>query len=247
MKKFLMFLLGLVLLAAVAAVLVPGPLIKAVVQKAGSRATGTEVTLDAAKLGLLTGSARLSGLRVANPDGFDTDSAFDLASLSLRVRLPTVLEDTVVIEEVVIDGPVITYEQGRTGSNLDAIRKHAAGQADDRNGRDEEGDEGGDTGPGKKVIIEHLYLRDGEVHAAATGIEGRTVTAELPEIHLQDLGKDRGGLDADALVAVVLEAVGERVAKAAQEEGVGRAVDDVRERLDQEGGVGGAVEGLLHR
>jgi len=70
-----------------------------------------------------------------------------------------------------------------------------------------EAEDGGGKGP--KLVIEHLYIRDGSVSASAniTRMKGKTLTAPLPNIHLKDIGKDTNGVTAGDLVGQILAAV----------------------------------------
>ena len=64
----------------------------------------------------------MTQLIVGNPTGFKTDGAFELDQVSVAIDIGTVANDPIVIEEIVITSPQITYELGSKGSNLDAIQ-----------------------------------------------------------------------------------------------------------------------------
>ncbi|MEK9627441.1 MAG: hypothetical protein VW455_00315 [Nitrospinota bacterium] len=93
------------------------------VEHFGSEITQTEVTLDKTVIAT-TGKGALHGLKVGNPKPFKTPSAFQFSEVSLELDLPSVTKDTVIIKEIVIAGPEITYEVGSGGSNIDAIKKN---------------------------------------------------------------------------------------------------------------------------
>lgn len=94
------------------------------VEHFGSEITQTEVTLDKTVISATTGKGALHGLKVGNPKPFKTPSAFQFSEVSLELDLPSVTKDTVIIKEIVIAGPEITYEVGSGGSNIDAIKKN---------------------------------------------------------------------------------------------------------------------------
>lgn len=176
-------------------------LVKTAVEKGGSEATQVKVTLDKAEVKLTDGKASLSGLVVGNPEGFKTDNAFELGAISVTIDPATVTNDVVVIKEVVITAPKVTYELGAGGSNIDAIKSNVerlAGGGGSSSSSSEEG---------PKVIIEHLYVRGGEVHVSATALGGKTMSSPLPEIHLTDIGKDKGGADSGEVASKIMAAL----------------------------------------
>jgi uncharacterized protein involved in outer membrane biogenesis len=161
-----------------------------------------KVSLSSASVKLTEGSAALSGLVVGNPDGFKTDNAFELGQISVKIDPSTVTQDPIGIKEVIISKPVVTYELGSNGSNIDAIKANVEKLA---------GGGSSDGGDGPKIIIEHLYVRDGAVNVSATALGGKTMTAVLPEIHLTDIGKDKGGADANEVASKIMAALTKNV------------------------------------
>ncbi len=71
---------------------------------------------------MLSGKGTLTGFLIGNPDGFNTDHVFALGTVRGDVALPSLLSDKIVIEEIYIDGPEVTYEAGLTGSNIGKIQ-----------------------------------------------------------------------------------------------------------------------------
>jgi hypothetical protein len=59
-------------------------LIKSAVETYGSEITKAEVTLDKVEISPTSGAGMLSGLKMGNPAGFKTDSAFSLGQISVR-------------------------------------------------------------------------------------------------------------------------------------------------------------------
>lgn len=182
-------------------------LVKTAVEKGGSEATQVKVTLDKAEVKLTDGEASLSGLVVGNPDGFKTDNAFALGAISVKIDTATVTNDVVIIKEVVITAPKVTYELGADGSNIDAIKSNVERLAG--GGGSSSSSDSSEEGP--KVIIEHLYVRGGEVNVSATALGGKTMTSPLPEIHLTDIGKDKGGADAGEVASKIMAALTDKV------------------------------------
>ena len=76
------------------------------------------------ELDLTSGKGALRGLKVGNPEGFETPSAFQLGAISIKVDTGATSGEKIVISEIVIDKPDVTYELGGGGSNIDAIQKN---------------------------------------------------------------------------------------------------------------------------
>ena len=163
-------------------------IIKAAIEKVGSDVTGTEVALNDVEISLTDGRGSLLGFRMTNPAGFNSDEAFKFDEITLVVDTATVASDPVVIKEVVILRPEVTYEIGETQSNLDAIQKNTANYSE---GSAASGDTGDSQAP--KVIIENLYMHGGIVNVVASQFPDDKITYELPNVHLKDIGREGNG------------------------------------------------------
>ena len=99
-------------------------IIKHGIETIGPRATGTEVKLQKANISLFTGKGHLTGLFIGNPEGFQTDSAFTLNEVKLALNVKSVFSDKIVINEILIDAPDITYEKSNKSDNIKHILKN---------------------------------------------------------------------------------------------------------------------------
>ncbi|MCW8835383.1 MAG: hypothetical protein OQJ99_03320, partial [Rhodospirillales bacterium] len=188
-------------------------LVKTAVEKGGSEVTRVAVSLNSAEIGLTEGTGMLSGLTVGNPSGFKTDNAFSLGQVSVKIDTATITSDPVVIKEVVIAAPQVTYELGASGSNIDAIKKNVEAFAAAHGG----GQKSASSGEGPKIIIENLYIRDGKVKISAVPLGGKTMDAALPNIHLKDIGKESKGATpaeiAEKVIAALTSSTGSLIGK----------------------------------
>ncbi len=206
MKKGLLIGGGVVVIAIVAGVVTLlsslDSLIKTAVETAGTEVAGVTVSLDKASVSASSGTGSLSGLNVANPAGFKTDQAFSLGEIKITIDTSTVTSDPVVIKEIVIAAPKVTYELGGSGSNIDAIQSNVDQFMKANGGGGSSSDSGGE---GPKLIIEHLYVRGGEISVSASFLGGKALTTPLPEIHLTDIGKDDGGASPGEIASQLIE------------------------------------------
>jgi uncharacterized protein involved in outer membrane biogenesis len=183
-------------------------IVKAGVETMGPKVTGTSVTLENVKISPFSGQGALGGLRVANPGGFNTPNAFELGEVSVSIDTGSLRSDTIVIREILIDAPEITFEGDLSGSNISAIRKNVeAFSASKPAAKEQEPTPEEPAKPGKKVQIDRFALKNGKVELAATLVKGQVVTVPLPDIELTDIGKDSGGATVADAVNQVFPAV----------------------------------------
>lgn len=214
-------------------------LITMAVEKYGSAALEAEVTLDKTEISLKSGKGTLSGLKVGNPKGFETESAFQLGEISVTLDAKTITKDTVVIKEIIISAPQVTYELGAKGSNLDALQKNATkGSGGDSGSGGDDQPASGSKEKGKKFIIESLVIRDGKVNVSTVGLQGKKMIVDLPAVRMADIGKSEGGATPGQVVKKLIDAFNTAAGGAVKGLGLGKVVDEV------EGAVKGAKEAL---
>jgi hypothetical protein len=211
-------------------------IVKAGVEKYGSDMTQVTVKLDDVKIELTSGKGALRGLTVGNPPGFKSDRALSIGEIGLQLDTGSVTKDTIVIKEISITAPEVTYEFGLKGNNLDALKRNV--DAYSAQGKDKGKAADSATGEdGKKMVIEHLYVRNGKVNVSAPEIQGKTASAPLPAIHLTDIGKKTGGATAAEVAEQVLAAISREAARAAAKTEIGGLIDKAK------GGAAGAIGG----
>ena len=218
-------------------------IVKAAVEKYGSEITQATVRLNSVRIELASGKGALRGLTVGNPPGFKTDRALSLGEISLQLDASSVMKDTVVIKEISISAPEVTYEFGLKGNNIDALKRNVDAYL--ARGKEPSGkaaspkDEGKE---GKKLIVEQLYIRNGKVNVSATELQGKTASVPLPDIRLVDIGKKSGGATAGELAEQVLAAIGRGAANAAVSSEIGKMIGSAKlgvigEKAKESGGA----------
>ena len=212
-----------------------------------SEAAGAGVTIESIETSLSTGEMTIRGLAVRNPEGFRTEHALEAGEVRVAMELATVFKDTVVVREITVEKPLLTYELGPEGSNLEAIRRNAESFAGSGFGAD--GGPRGDT-PAKRLLIENLYVRDGKVAASAVFLEGRSWQVPFPDLHLEHIsfGEGGGAAAAEGIVDEVISTlvrnaresaapIGERISG-----GASRAAESAQREIEK--GAGSALETL---
>lgn len=176
MKK-LFIALGLVVLLAGGALtwlfLNLDSLAKQVIESAGTRAMGTEVTVGSVEIDLVNGNAGLTDFRVANPEGFSNQDMMRFDALSVDIALGSIGSEMIRINNVRSTNPYVLYELQGSRANLDVVRERLASG------------EPAPTEPPPEAA-QQLMLSVGEVTIA--GIQGRLQADRLPRAVDVNLG-----------------------------------------------------------
>jgi len=232
-------------------------IVKAGVEKYGTAATQTEVQLDRVHLSPTSGAGTLSGLSVANPQGFSSAKAMALGSISVKLDTSSIAgSGPIVISQIVIDKPQVSYEVANNGStNLQTLQRNTQTYASSMAGRG--GPAGKDaqnnSGPGRKIVINDLVITNGDVTISQPALEkaatqGKPLNAPLPTIHLTNIGKVSGGATAAQVAQQVLGSIAMSASKVAvmslAKEKIGGAVGGVT-GVSAPGGIGDKLKGVL--
>jgi hypothetical protein len=211
-------------------------IVKNGVEAVGPKVLGTDVVLQKVDISLLSGSGMLKGIMIGNPEGFHTESAFRLGEVKVAVDIFSVLADKMIIDEIVIDSPEITYETSGTKNNIEAILdniKDLAGGGEARS-TDESTQKSG-----KKLQINDIIIRNAKVNMSATILQGEMVTLSLSDIHIEDIGKEGEGANMSDALKEVFTVLDKSIAGAAAApigstgETVEKTVDKIKGLFDK--------------
>lgn len=159
-------------------------LVQQAITRYGSEIIGAPVTLAAARLETTNGRGELRGLRIGNPAGFKTPYAVQADHIELELDLSTLASDVVVIRKIAVIAPDVIYEKGERQTNFDALQAQIAKAVGPS----------ANAGPGTKLIVQELLVRNARAQASAAFMGGKTVSVTLPDLLMRDLGKAEGGL-----------------------------------------------------
>jgi hypothetical protein len=224
-------------------------LVKTAIEKIGTKVAGVDVKVSKVTLSLKEGKASIEGLTVANPKGFSTPTAIGLGAVSVSIDPSTVTGSPIVIKDVSIVAPQVTYELSTQGSNIDAIKKNvdafvsASGGEKETASKEAPAKESKADDHGAKLVIAHLSVTQGKV-TLATPIPGGAATAKLGDITLKDIGKSSGGTSPGDVAAKLLDALSKSAITSASQ----LSLSSVTDALKDKGNAGAAldqVKGLL--
>ena len=223
MKVFVRFLI-LVAVFGIIGIIIVGmslnALVKTGVETMGSKVLGVPVTLKEADISLLSGGkdmrTSLNELIIENPAGYKTDYAFSVPSVHVLVDRNSVLTNTVVIDEIMLDGPVITFESLSLGSNLgdiqDNLKRNTGSESDDGEGEKTEKHADGEE-PEKNVHIKKVTMRNARINLILFDGQKKAIPLSLPDFQLWDIGKASGRTSFPKVSAKIFDAIYEAVMK----------------------------------
>lgn len=229
MKVFVRFLvlIGIVgLLALVLVGLSLNALVKGGIETMGPQIVGVPVTLEDVDVTLLSGTSMQAGLTqlvVKNPEGYETAAAVALPEIRIDVDWHSLLTDTVIVDEVLIVAPAITFEWSLEGSNLGTIHENI--RRNTRSGSDDNGREKGEEHKegqefDKTVHIKKVTVKDAVINVSFIGGQDEVTQVSLPDLDLRDIGNPSGGTTFSQASAVIFDEIYEAIDKAVMKPGV---------------------------
>lgn len=249
MKKYIFGFLVLVIAAAWYFSPSLETIVKKVVNKYGSEITGTEVNLQGFKLSLTKGEGEISEITVANPKNYSAPYIFSLGDIFVKVNLKSLATDTIIIEKIAINKPVITYEMlSLTQNNISQIQKNIAANTASKDAQASQAKEEAkkDEASSKKVVIKELVVANGEIQAIAN-INGKKddLKVKLPQIVMKNIGDEKKGESIASSITKILNNILKTASKTVVESQLGDLRSVADENLNKVvGGVKDRVKEL---
>ena len=207
MKRVVMGLAALVVILVVGVLVLYsslGAIITKAVNTQGPEIVQAPVNLKKTEIDAASGKGTLRNLVIGNPEGFETETFFKMDEIQITLDTDSITSDTVVIKEISIQAPEITYELGGSGSNIDAIQRNVDAFVKKHVGSSSSNEKSADKENGTKLVIDHVYVKNGKVNISATLLGGKALTIPLPDLHLKDIGKkDNGATPGEAVQSVI--------------------------------------------
>jgi AsmA family len=219
MKKLLVrILIGLVVLV-ILVVLAVGLFLDGAIKKGvetiGPRIAKVDIKLDSVNLSLLSGSAKIKGLVVGNPEGYKTPNAISVGSTSVSVSPGSLLSDKIIVKSIRVESPEITFEGGLTGNNLKQIMDNVNASVGGGETAAPTETAPKETKPGKKLQVDDFLITGAKVKVSLKGTDGFAAPVPIPDIHFTNLGDGPDGITPAELTKKVLSEVTADAIKAA--------------------------------
>lgn len=203
MKKILLSLIALILL------IVSGTLgylylslngyVKKEVERVGPRITRTSVSLSSASISPFSGSGKLTGLIIGNPEGFTSSAAIKAPEISIVVDKESLISKTIVINEILIRNPELFLEGTLTGTNLMKLIGNIKGYGGSGKEKGEK------TSSPRQYIVKRILITAPRLNVSASLLKtniGQTVP--LSDISLNNVGGDGSGISAADLSVQIM-------------------------------------------
>lgn len=178
------------------------------IRRYGPEITGVPVGLSSVHIGIADGRATLRGLVVGNPDGFKTKHALSLGEISMTIDIGSLTTDVITIKELTLTRPEVTYEYASSGSNLEVLQRNIERSIAQQRGKTKTIQ---NPESGKKLVIENLYIKNGTTSVSTDLLNGDVLTAPIPDLHLQGIGKKSNGTSAGEAMKQILGSVIQQV------------------------------------
>lgn len=220
-------------------------LVASAIRTYGSEITGVPVSVGSVHIDLGEGSATIRNLRVANPDGFKASHALELHEISLGIAIDSISKPVLVINQFTMDSLDVNYETIRKGSNFDVINgninRYMSSLGSKKKGAAPAGEENaGKPAPDKKFILRKVDITGGKMTAESYLLAGKKLDAEMPDIHLRNIGQARGGATPGQVGKEIFDAIARSAARAAARAAKGGAMDKLK------GDAGEKLKGLFN-
>jgi len=214
MNKLVKVILGviivLIVLVLVVALTLPftiSPIVKTAAATLGPQVLGVPVSVGKVSLNPFAGRMIISRLSVGNPQGYSDNPAFAANTVDIDLKMTSLLGDVIVVEKILVEAPLISYETRDGVSNFDTVQANAKKSSDDDKAPRPADAPSAEIKAGKKVIIELFTLNSARVSYVSALTLGKSVTLPLPSVTVKDIGKDSGGTPAADAAAQIVNAV----------------------------------------
>ncbi|MGD8491967.1 MAG: hypothetical protein PVH44_00095 [Desulfobacterales bacterium] len=212
MKKWIFIGFGAIVILLIVVVVVGisklGPLVKMAVNTYGPKITDTELRVDDVGLSLFSAEAKLKKFFLGNPKGFKSPSAMTVGSIFVDVDQGSITKNPIIINRIEVVEPEITYEKRGKSDNFQSILSNVQKNVPQKGSAKKETAK---EGPGKQLIINDFIVKKGKVNLAvamAAGTLGeQEIKVDLPDIHLKDIGREKGGASAAEVTKEIVAAL----------------------------------------
>jgi hypothetical protein len=186
----------------------------AAIEKGATYALGVDTKVGFVRVGLLTGSFRIGSLKIDNPPGFGAKHLLTLGDGRVEASIGSLQKEVVEVPVFTLEGIDVSLEKAKGQTNYGVILANL--KRFESSGSEPAPAESGDAGPGKRLIVRELLIRDISAHVADRAGLGAVggVDVEVPEIRLTNIGAhDAQGVAMSELTNIIMKAIFASIAK----------------------------------
>jgi uncharacterized protein involved in outer membrane biogenesis len=204
LRRTVLGLVSLLVLAGGIAYLGLDRILKSTVEKESSTSLKLSTTLNSAHLSLFGGKLNLNRLRIASPQGYSTPHMLELGDTDLAVSYGQLRNDPIQVQSLTLNQPRLVIEQSNGVVNF----KKAMDRLPARDSSAEEP---------IKLVIDELNIRGALVviHPDLPGVR-QEITVPVPSIALKNVGSGRGSQNGAAIKDVAMVVIAALAGSAAE-------------------------------
>lgn len=180
---------------------------KMAIERGGTYALGVNTTVKSADVKVFSGEFAMSGLEVANPEGFGAPHFLTMGSAGVAVSLASLNKPIVELPRLSLEELDVRLERRPDGSNYGVILANLEKLKSPAKDTSPQASE-------KKLVIDELSIKNVKVSIDLLGLPGGSsrVTVPIGEIKLSQVGKTGKGVGGtgvtlDELAGIVVQAV----------------------------------------
>jgi hypothetical protein len=203
------------------------------IESVGSKLTGVPVRVERVHIGIFQGLGEITRVTIDNPEGYQTDYAFQMDVIRLKLKILSLLSDPLVVRELVIESPIVNFESREMGgSNWNEIASHVRTNRARADNQSAETDLTPDKTPKKpvRIVVKRLVIQG--VTFNLRRADGTTTSGTLPAIELTDIGGSDGKTPGE-LGTVVILAMAREIFKQVSAPGFQEGIEGVHPAFEQ--------------
>ncbi len=219
-----------------------------VIENVGSEVLQTEVNVRNVDVDLANGKAGISGLTIANPDGYSEPYIFAMDKIVVGIDIKSLGNSPIVINEIIVRDPKVSLELDKTGrSNLsvlkDNINRSSKSGADKETNRKK--DQQTETKETKQtlLIIKKFSFERGQLSLLNQIKPDKKTKVELPVIRLQSIGQAKGGATGSEIAVEMMTKLLAQITLEAAKAHANEALGKEKQKLTDKAGE--AIKGLF--
>ena len=193
LAKILMWtVVSIVAIAVVLLLTLPlwlGPTVKCVANAVVPSYTGTPFKMEHFHFNPYTGTLRIKGVRLSNPEGFGPSAAFSVDSVAVDFSVGELFSSKLHVYNAQIDNTFISYFSHEGVNNMDWIKDHAMAKlgGNKKEEGEEKAEEAAEEANKFRVVIDRLGISGTSIKLAETDL---LPALPLPSIVLKDIGAE---------------------------------------------------------
>lgn len=211
-------------------------IVEAAIEKYGSEAAKTTVSVDKVKINLQEGSGAIFGITVANPSGFSDPNVFSLGEISTKINYESVTKEIISIDDITVLAPQVFFEMNQDKeTNLNVLKKNLASGKSATSTTDKPASAA--DGKTVKMIIRRFKFADGDISATVVPLNNKKYKLKLPPIEMSNLGAPNGATP-EEIARQIINKLTDQAKAAIRKQGIDKEIEKLKaqaqQKLDEE-------------